>query len=239
MLARPPFSGKRQQRSAVASIGGKQGGPARGRWRNVLAIEVNGSGYHDAFTGLTQAGLHQVAFHAPIWRPMQVRFPSDFTRAPSITAERDRFLRRSWSAAAGDEPRAGSNAQPARGGAGTTTRSARGAEMGGRAARGGRVSTRPRHHPPRRQTAHVKLDRRRRAVLVDFGGAAAFNSTGEPCAPGYTATYAPPEQARGEPTDERSDVYALGATVYELLARRSPRRRCTELPRWIAVDVTH
>lgn len=37
-----------------------------------------------------------------------------------------------------------------------------------------------------------------------------------------TATYMPPEQALGEPTDERADLYSLGALVYELLCGRPP-----------------
>ena len=39
-----------------------------------------------------------------------------------------------------------------------------------------------------------------------------------------TPAYMPPEQARGDDVDERSDVYALGAMIYHVLSARAPYR---------------
>ena len=77
---------------------------------------------------------------------------------------------------------------------------------------------------------NLKLQHDGSIMLLDFG--LAKGSLGE-AAPtterslmAYTMGYAPPEQVEGLGTDERSDLYALGATLYSLLtgfgARGSP-----------------
>jgi len=42
-----------------------------------------------------------------------------------------------------------------------------------------------------------------------------------------TPVYMPPEQARGEPVDERADVYAIGAMLYHVLCGQPPYRGAT------------
>ncbi len=69
--------------------------------------------------------------------------------------------------------------------------------------------------------ANLKLDADGGVVLLDFGLAKAA-ATALHSLPGYTLTYAAPEQVRGEGTDGRSDLYSLAATLYHLLTGVKP-----------------
>src|SRR5262249_5595971 len=63
-----------------------------------------------------------------------------------------------------------------------------------------------------------------RVVLIDFGFAALEGSS-KLTAQGHVVgslTYLAPERLRGELADERSDLYAMGVILYELLAGRPP-----------------
>ncbi len=61
-------------------------------------------------------------------------------------------------------------------------------------------------------------------VVLDLGIAAAAAETGVRMG---KASYMSPEQVRAEPLDRRSDVYAVGVVVYELLAGRAAFKRDT------------
>ncbi|NJN67688.1 MAG: protein kinase, partial [Chloroflexaceae bacterium] len=74
---------------------------------------------------------------------------------------------------------------------------------------------------------NLKLTEAGQVVLLDFGlakGTAALQSrtTSTGSIFGYTPQYAPLEQVQGTGTTPRSDLYALGATVYHLLTATPP-----------------
>ncbi len=72
--------------------------------------------------------------------------------------------------------------------------------------------------------ANIMLDVHGQAILMDFGivkilGGESHTSTGAVVG---TASYMPPEVIRGETADQRSDIYSLGVTLYEMLSGRPP-----------------
>lgn len=71
---------------------------------------------------------------------------------------------------------------------------------------------------------NILLDERERVMLIDFGLAkeASTDTTTRTIARSVSHGFSPPEQALGTGTDERSDVYALGATLFTLLTGAVP-----------------
>jgi hypothetical protein len=76
--------------------------------------------------------------------------------------------------------------------------------------------------------SNLMVDRAGRVKVVDFGlvtdAPHAADVDGDVAATGIAGTplYMAPEQARGEQVDRRADIYALGATLYHLVAGAPP-----------------
>ncbi len=72
--------------------------------------------------------------------------------------------------------------------------------------------------------SNVMVDRGGHAVLMDFG--LARQGGGQPLTDAGavlgTLAYLSPEQARGQPADARSDIFAVGLILYEMLTGRRP-----------------
>ena len=72
--------------------------------------------------------------------------------------------------------------------------------------------------------SNLLLTREEQLKLTDFGLARLFDETSKQVhtRPAGTPLYMAPEQLRGGPVDTRTDLYALGCVLFEMLCRRGP-----------------
>jgi serine/threonine protein kinase len=63
--------------------------------------------------------------------------------------------------------------------------------------------------------------------IIDFGLACRRGGIDENFLFPGTPFYIPPEQIKGDPVDERADIYSLGITVYEMLTGKRPFKGCS------------
>jgi serine/threonine protein kinase/Tfp pilus assembly protein PilF len=91
--------------------------------------------------------------------------------------------------------------------------------------------------------SNILIDSYERAKIVDFGlasivGLDQLTKTGSTLG---TIGYMSPEQVQGIQTDHRSDLFSLGVVLYELITRRNPFKRDTEVGtiRAVSDDTPH
>ena len=72
--------------------------------------------------------------------------------------------------------------------------------------------------------ANVMITSEGHVILTDFGIAKIISATKLTASGAMVGTpaYMSPEQGRGEPGDERSDIYSLGVMLYQLVVGRLP-----------------
>ena len=78
--------------------------------------------------------------------------------------------------------------------------------------------------------ANIMVTLKNQAKVLDFGLARPVQATGAPILPEVTipgmvmgtAAYLSPEQVKGNPADNRSDIWALGCVLYQMLSGRRP-----------------
>ncbi len=79
--------------------------------------------------------------------------------------------------------------------------------------------------------ANIMITPKREYYLIDFGIARNYTpGKAKDTAPLGSPGYAPPEQYGRAQTDQRSDIYSLGATLQTLLTGRDPLELCAGMP---------